>query len=377
MGIRVLQAMASLDQGGAEAVVMNWFRAIDGERVQFDFVVNQREEPYFYEDEVRALGGRVFKIPRMTPLNVGFYSLSWYRLLRQHPEWRLIHAHHTSTAPVYGSIAKLLGRTVWSHSHSAGVEPSLKGLAKELSHFALPLISDKLLACSTLAAQSMFGGNSDRALVLPNPIDVDAYRFAPGERERLRDDLAIPQSAFVLGHVGRFAPMKNHAFLVDAFAGVASNVTDAWLLLVGKGPGETAVRERVASLGLSDRVVITGGRTDVGSCLAAMDVFVLPSLYEGFPVALVEAQASGLPALISDSVTSEAALTDNVEYLPLSLGPARWAEKIAARRGTESDRAACADRVREAGFDTSAATEQLATLYEEAVEAGRRLRGRR
>jgi glycosyltransferase involved in cell wall biosynthesis len=370
VGIRVLQAMASLDQGGAEAVVMGWLRAIDSERVQFDFVVNQREKPYYYEDEVRALGGRIFKLPRMTPLNVGFYALSWYRLLRQHPEWRLIHGHHTSPAPVYFSVAKLLGRTVWSHSHNAGVEPSLKGLGKRLSHLALPVLSDKLLACSALAAQSMFGGASDRALVLPNPIDVVAYRFDPRDRERLRDHFAIPQSAFVVGHVGRFANQKNHTFLVDAFARLASDVSEARLLLIGTGPCEPAVRDQVASLGLSNRVVITGGRSDVGPCLAAMDVFVMPSLYEGFPVALVEAQASGLPALISDSVTSEAALTDNVEYLPLSLGPAGWAERIAAWRGTESDRASCADRVRDAGFDTSSATEQLATMYEEAVRPG-------
>ncbi len=370
MAVRVLQALASLDQGGAETVVMAWLRAMDRERIAFDFVVNERERPYDYEEEVRRLGGRIFRLPRLTPLNVGAYALRWWRLLKEHPEWRVIHAHHTTAAPVYLSVAKVLGRTVWSHSHSAGVEQSPKGLVKKVSHILLPPLSDRMLSCSALAAKSVFRRAASRAVVLPNAIEVAAFGFSRQDRERVREEFALSTSAFVVGHVGRFADMKNHRFLVDAFSHLACMDPDSRLLLVGKGALEPAVRRQVAELGLFDRVVFAGARTDVAACLAAMDVLVMPSLYEGFPVSLVEAQANGLQVLVSDSVTLEAAITPHVEYLPLSLGSATWAQRIAAQRWTSGwDRQMCADQVRTAGFDTSTAVARLAAMYEEAVEA--------
>lgn len=360
----ILQALASLDRGGTETVVMEWYRSLDRDRFQFDFVVNTRDEPYQFEADISALGGRVFRIPRATPFNFLGYAWNWYRLLRDHPEWLLLHVHHIAPAPVYLAVAKSLGRTTWTHSHSAPTERTLTGLFKAVSFRFLSPLSDRLFACSTLAAQITYGRACQRAVVLPNPINVERFRYDPDARLRIREEAGISRDSFVVGHVGRFVELKNHSFLVQAFAALAQRRPEAMLMLVGDGALKDSISREAQMLGLQERVVFLGTRTDVGACLSAMDLFLLLSQFEGFPVSLIEAQASGLRCVVSDTVTTEAALLDEVLFLPLSDGPSGWAARMNSESPTTT-REMAADRVKAAGYDAVAATARLSDMYSE------------
>ena len=198
----------------------------------------------------------------------------------------------------------------------------------------MPLVfSDMRIAPSTEAAEFMFGKHcvsSGRAILLHNAVDLDLYRYDPEARSRIRAELGLSPQAKLIGHVGRFMTQKNHTFLLDVFAALHRQEPESVLLLVGGGELEQPLREKTAALGLTDAVRFAGVRRDVPALLSAMDVFVFPSLYEGMPNTVIEAQATGLPCVIADTITREAAVTDLVVYLPLSASADAWAQTALA-----------------------------------------------
>lgn len=357
--IRVLQVMARLDRAGAETVVMNWYRELDRDLVQFDFVVNENDRPYGFESEIAELGGRVFRIPRFRGYNIVTYAQFWWTLLKQHPEWPVIHAHHTSPAAIYLTIAKLQGRTTFAHSHIAGRERTLRGLAKVLSRYPLRYIADQRLACSTDAARWMFG--SYPSLVVQNAIDTELFRFSPEVRARVRDALNL-EDRFTVGHVGRFHIQKNHRKLLEIFVSIKGEKPDAVLLLVGEGELRASVSAHAEALGIQESVVFLGSRSDVAELYQAMDVFVFPSLYEGLGVVVIEAQASGLPCVVSDVVPREVQVTDLVSFVPLQASPDEWAH-VACRQGRAQGRDTAADAVRATSYHITDVVSKIERLY--------------
>jgi glycosyltransferase involved in cell wall biosynthesis len=346
-------------------MLMNLYRTVDRERIQFDFMVHT-DQAGSYDAEIEALGGRIYRVPLFTGVNLVRYRGAWNRFFNEHAEHSIVHGHIGSSAAIYLRMAHRRGRVTIAHSHSNSTGPGIGGLLLRVAYLPVPSVADYLFACSDEAAMTRFGRRAcerQHYHVVPNGIDTEAYVFDPATREQVRTELGLHGEA-VIGHVGRFTQEKNHTFLLDIFRAVAEVVPRVRLLLVGDGPLRPAIERRVAEAGLGGRVICTGVRTDVPRVLTAMDVFCFPSVYEGLPVAIVEAQASGLPVVMADSVPRTAIATDLVTRLSLDESPAHWAHVIAEAlaRGITRGRPS-ADAVARAGFDVRQTADWLTQFY--------------
>jgi glycosyltransferase involved in cell wall biosynthesis len=248
---RILHVLGGLKRGGAEAVVMNLYRNVRREAMQFDFVIHTEEKQDYYE-EVMALGGRVFHCPRYNGANHFKYKKWWRGLFERCPEYRIVHGHMTSTASIYLKIAKKNGCAAIAHSHSTSSGSGLPALVKDIFQRRLRYVADYLFACSSEAGIFLFGRKAcgtERFFVVKNAINTDAYRFKPDVRERMRAALDIRDPVFVCGHVGRFHPSKNHEFLLDIFGEIQKQNRDSVLLLVGEGELRTNIEKKAAKKG--------------------------------------------------------------------------------------------------------------------------------
>lgn len=361
--IKVLQVVTHMNRGGLESMLMNYYRHMDRNKIQFDFLTHR---PYDgdYGAEIRQLGGVIYHLPVLNPFSPG-YRRELTRFFREHPEYRIVHVHQDCLSGVILKAAKTCGIPVRiAHSHNANQDKNLKYPIKLWYKRQIPRYATDLFACGKNAGDWMFGGAPYR--ILNNAIDAAAYRVIPEKRVQIRQRLHLTNELAV-GHVGRFSPQKNHPFLLEIFAALLKKEPGAVLLLVGGGDDMPKIREKARNLGILDRVRFLGVRDDVADLMQAMDVFVFPSLYEGLPVTMVEAQASSLPCLISDRVPPECIITEGlVEALPLSAGPEAWAEKALEKRDT-----ARTDRYTEIsarGFDITTEAVKLQEFYLNAYE---------
>ena len=324
---RVLFISQYLNRAGTEAFMMNVFRGVNHNRFQVDFLLYNWEQTD-YSREVEAAGNKVWRVPcrRESPIK-------WYRSLnkffKEHArEYTAIHFCGnglTAIAPIiFAYYYKVPIRIIHSHSSSSeGLHNKLfhrlqRGIAKRLSthHFA----------CSSLAAKWFFGNSP--AVIIKNGIDCQRFAFDCTTRDKVRMQNNIRPTTKVIGHIGRFEAEKNHEFLVDIFAEYCKSQPDARLMLIGKGSLMEAVEEKVKQLGISDKVSFMGERSDVNELLQAMDLFLMPSIFEGQPFVLIEAQCAGLPCLISDGINQDICLTDHVRRYSLQQAPREWANEI-------------------------------------------------
>lgn len=328
--IRILQVLAEMNRGGAETMIMNLYRHIDRAKIQFDFIVHTQKECAF-DDEIEQLGGRIYRIPRYTGKNHFNYIKAWKVFFINHPEYRLIHGHVRSTATIYLLIARKYGLKTIVHSHSTASRGNITHrIIKRIMQFPIKYIADYMFACSIEAGRWLFGKNfneDNRFILLKNAIDIDRYLYNEGVRKSVRKEFNI-DNKFVLGHIGSFSYPKNHKFLIDVFYEVKKVKNDAVLMLVGDGDLLLDIKNKVNGLGLEDSVIFTGLRSDVHELLQSMDLLVFPSIFEGLPVTLIEAQAAGLKSYISDSITNDIMITELIEKIPLDSGAISWAKKI-------------------------------------------------
>lgn len=359
--IRVLHVIGIMNRGGAETMIMNLYRNIDRAKIQFDFVENEGNEAAF-DAEIKQLGGKIYRCPRYNGKNHFTYTRWWNSFFKAHKgEYPIVHGHIGSTAAIYLSIAKKHGVYTIAHSHSAG------GGSAMYRMFAYPTryIADKFFACSKDAGISRYGktvGNdSSRCQVLNNAIDARRFSFNRHTREQVRNALKIAENAVVIGHVGRFVEAKNHIFLIEVFAKVRKLKPNAVLLLVGDGERRPEIQAAIAEKRLDDSVILTGVRSNAWDFYQAMDVFVFPSVYEGLPVSLVEAQAAGLPCCVSSNVPRDSAVTDLVEFIPLENGPEKWAE--IALQSVKTSRPDMLSEIQNVGFDVSSTANWLENFY--------------
>lgn len=354
--IRVLHIVTYMGRGGLETMIMNYYRHMDRSRVQFDFLVH-REFEADYEAEILELGGRIYRLPPMNPFSPGYLG-KLIAFFREHREYRIVHCHLDCMAGVPLKAAKTVGVPVRiAHAHSSSQTKDSKYLLKLVFKHVIRRYATDLLACSRAAGEWMFG--ADDFLVMNNAIDAAQYAHCPETAARVREELGIPSDALVAGHVGRFDPPKNHEFLLRVFEKLPENTR---LILVGDGQLRQAAEKQAAELEIADRVIFTGIRGDVPRLLQAMDVFVFPSIYEGLGVAAIEAQAAGLPCLISERVPIECKKTDLVRQIPLSAGEESWAEAVL--EASQMPRTDAAARIREAGFDIVSNARWLREFYE-------------
>ena len=319
--IRVCQFVGNMVGGGVEAVVMTLYRHIDRSCMQFDFVVTDASS-VVPRDEVESLGGSVYTVPTYTRLPD--FKRTSYELFRAHPEWRIVHAHMNSLSVFPLHQAERAGVPVRiAHSHSAsGRGEFLRNTAKNILRTQANRYPTLRMACTEHAGRWLFGKAPFE--VLPNPIDFSRFTFNSRAREEMRAAWSVPENALVIGHVGRWSPPKNQIFLLRVLKELLEAGTDAWLALVGDGPDRPAIE--AGCLGVDGRVVAPG-YMDAARAYSAFDIFCFPSRYEGLGMAPMEAQAAGLPCVVSDAVPTEVDLTAHVRFLPLGDAQA-WADAV-------------------------------------------------
>lgn len=359
--IRVLQVFASLERGGAETSVMSYYRHTDRDRIQYDFVVHTPHRGAF-EEEIENLGGRIHRLPRFRWTNLRAYMSAWRELLARNPGYSVVHGHFFTISVVYLAVASKFGIATISHSH-ANV-PGSRGTLIRAINWPSRRRVDLKVACSTEAARSFYGAGAVRrgeVVVIHNAIEVERFRFNPAARSAARCSLGL-EGKFVVGHIGRFEYSKNHVFLLDMFAELRRSEPRATLLLVGDGSRRDEIESRIADLGLTESVVLTGVRSDIPDLLQAMDVFVVPSLYEGFGIVAVESQAAGLPTIVSDRLPKDVHITSLVESVPLEAGIGTWAAAILKHRNSDA-RVSPTSEIGQAGFDVTEEARKLERLY--------------
>ena len=362
--IRVLQVFARMNRGGAESMLMNLYRNIDRTKVQFDFVVHTDEECAF-DQEIRALGGRIFSVPRYNGKNHFGYVKAWKTFFKEHPEYKIVHGHIYSVASIYLKIAKQFGCTTVVHSHSTSDDKKLAGVAKKILQYPLRHRVEWLFACSDKAGEWLYGTNCTKRknyVLLKNAVDTELYKPDKAVREKLRNELGIADN-FVIGHVGRFNIPKNHAFLIDVFKSVYDENKNARLLLVGDGNLRAEIEEKINALGLKDAVIMAGVRTNVNEFLQAMDCFVFPSLFEGLPVTVIEAQSAGLRCFISDTITDEVCVTELVRQLPINSGTESWKKELLGIASGEYEQRDVLKDIVDAGYDIHTTSRWLEDFY--------------
>ncbi len=329
--IRVLQCVNNMHRAGLETMLMNYYRHIDRNEIQFDFLTH-RPERADYDDEIEQLGGRVFYAPRLYPQNYAAYFSFMKEFFREHPEYQIVHSHIDSMSFLPLLAAKRAGVQVRiAHSHSTSIDRDLKYPLKQLFRFCLPAAANRFWACGVQAGQFLFRDHAFNTI--PNAVDPRQYIFDPAIRSEVRDRLGL-SDAYVVGHVGRFSYPKNHERLVDIFHETSKQNEKARLLLIGSGENEQKIYQQVERLGLKEKVLFMGSQAEVGKFYQAMDVFVMPSRFEGVPLTGVEAQFAQLPCIFSDRVPGEVAFTDKCSFAALDAPVQTWAD-IILRSGKE------------------------------------------
>ena len=356
--------LGGLGVGGAECRIIDLYRNMDREKIQFDFLVHYSpektgkksptsdelmavREPDYFDNSVLKLGGRIFCLPKFTGTNIAEYRAAIKRFFDSHKnEWKVVQGHMTSTAAIYLPIAKKSGVPICiAHARSAGVDAGVKGVATRILRKPLQKegITDYNFACSKEAGISVFGQNLVNAgavRIIPNAIDLKHFAYDPVKRDKIRNELGV-SNALVIGHVGSFRYAKNHEFLLNVFAQLCRLLDNddlnqysmlhgmrIRLLMLGKGPLMEEMQKLADKLHVADRCIFAGNKSNASDYYQAMDYFCFPSRYEGLPGSVIEAQAAGLQCLVSDAVTPEVCATELVSMRSIKSEPRDWARKI-------------------------------------------------
>ena len=330
--IRIAQVLNRMDSGGIEAVVMNYYRNIDREKVQFDFFIN-KESSFPQKEELNRYGARVYYLPSYS--KVLEYHKTLYELFKEN-NYKVVHVHLNTMSlfPLFAAWRAGVPVRI-CHNHSTahrgeGKRTILKYILRPFNR----IFATDYFACGKLAGCWMYGDKnfySGKVTVMPNAIDTQKFYFDEAKRKSVRDEFSIPQEAFVIGHVGRFVYPKNHRFVIEIFEKLLQQ-KDAYLLLVGEGELQGEIQQQVKALGLSERVIFTGARQDVNWMYSAMDVFFLPSFYEGLAVVAWEAQANGWPVISSNNISEEVVCSENIIRLDLEEDEKLWVENLVSAR---------------------------------------------
>lgn len=362
--IRVLQVVTKMDAAGIETLLMNFYRNIDRNKVQFDFLTH-RESSGYYDNEILSLGGKIFSVPPINPLRHQSYIRALKMFYYEHKEYKVVHSH-INTFSMYPLRAAMEARIPVriAHSHIANVPIDLKTPFRLYTKSKLKDYSTYNFACSNLAGKWLFGSSAivkENFQVINNSINASLYTYSEKTKNRVKTVLGL-EDKFVMSHIGRFNKQKNHDFLIEIFKIVHNKMPNSILLLIGEGELRNKIEQKVADFGLSDCVIFMGVRSDIPELLQATDVFVFPSLYEGLGIVAIEAQAAGVHCIVADTVPKDVIITDLVEQVPLNKGPKIWAESIL--RCVKYEKKNTLNEIRKAGFDMTEQAKKLENFYQ-------------
>lgn len=331
--IRVLHSVSNMDRGGIETMLMNYYRHIDREKVQFDFIVN-KQKPGDYDDEIRRLGGHIYQSPGLNPLHYPAYLRFVQQTVAADPRIRILHAHNEAMGLYALKGAEKAGLQVRiAHAHNIWIVRDYKWPLKMFCKQLLPGAATHLWACGRDAGIYYFG-KADwerRGQIIPNAIEPETFRFSPAVRAEMRARYVLEPRAM--------------------------------LVLIGTGRLEQAVRAQAQELGITDHILFAGLQNNVADWYQMMDLFVMPSRFEGLPVVGIEAQAAGLGCVFSDAVPAEVLLSSHAIQIPLSASNADWAAGLQRMLHQPCDRSAGAELIRQAGYDINIAAARLQQQY--------------
>lgn len=352
-----------MNRGGAENAIMNYYRNVDKNLVQFDFLLTAPDKCDF-EDEIISLGGNVYRVPLLSMTNPLPYYKGVKKFFQEH-SYKIVHSHTSSKSAIPLWIAKNAGIPVRiAHSHGSKSEKGLNGWIRNILKTPLKKVANYKFACGEDAACWLYGKDElDKGdvTIIRNVIDSDKFKYDVEIRQKFRRLLNINDSTLLLGLTARFHPVKNHIFAIDILDYLLKQEKDTKLLLIGDGGLKEEIRTRAKSLGIENNVIFTGVVNNVNEYLQAMDIFLMPSINEGLPLSLVEAQIAGLSCIVSTGVPTESDVTGLVKFLPLASGAKEWAkeiEKIQIRTRTSQ-----ANKIKEAGYDARTSAVNLQNFY--------------
>ena len=353
-----------MNRGGAETMVMNYYRNMDRTKVQFDFMVH-RTERGAYDDEIEALGGRIYRMMPLHPLTFGKYQKQISRFFDEHPEYRIIHGHCSESGYfVYKEASRRGVPVIIAHAHNSHALYDAKWIFRTYFKHAMRKYITNVFTCGKEAARWLAGKElAETAVLQRNAIDTQAFAFTPSARQEIRKELGIPTDSMVIGHIGRFNKQKNHTFLLDVFQQFSKQQPDAHLLLVGIGELQDAIKDKAGKLNLTDKIHFVGIRSDIPCLLSAMDLFLFPSFMEGLSVAMLEAQCAGLPCVVSDTIPHEVEMTDLVSFISLKESPEVWTEHILKASQRHIDRPTYPQVIARCGYDIQKNAEWLQNYY--------------
>lgn len=361
--IRVLHYIGSLHYAGAQTFLMELYRNIDKEKVQFDFVVSPEEKSGFYQD-VLKLGGRIFVCPRYKIYNHLFFK-NWWRDFwsDRHDSYDIFHVHVSATASIAMAEAERYGvkRVLHSHSNSNGT-----GLLAKLKDYMQKNVckhSDYMFACSDEAGKYLFGNDvlrKNNYETLPNAVNIDRFVFSEPDRKQVRSALEI-EDKFVVGLVGRFHPLKNHSFALDLLPELKKNCPNVVLLFVGDGKERTTIENKIKDLKVADSVILVGNKQNTEAYYSAMDLFLLPSKYEGFGIVALEAQISGLTCIVSRTVPPSVNVSGKVVFVDLK--QELWIEEIEKHYQDKRTKCNILDRMYASGFSSAQLAKHVENVY--------------
>jgi len=366
--IKVLMVLGNTRRGGTQAFIMNVLRNIDRERFQIDFAINHNFEGGWGPD-IRALGCEIFVMPVFKVYNWFSFRKAWNGFLSGH-HYDIVHGHSTNSAGIYLKVAKQHGCKTIAHIHSTGYRGNaIERITKHAFSKMTKNQADYWFACSEKAAHRLYGDdykNYPRYYEMPNAIDVKRFEYNETLRKEIRKRLGVGDEVFLCGHAGTFSVPKNHTFLLDVFYEICKQKDDARLLLIGEGVLKASIKEKAKKLGILDRIIFRQNLPNVNEHMMAMDLFIFPSLFEGFGMVSLEAQATGLNIIQSDSVPKDTHLTECVVSMSLNSSPIEWAEKALAM--PQRDRKVMNKEICDTKYNLKHTLKLITMLYEEMAE---------
>lgn len=328
--IRILHVLSAMKMAGTETLLMNLYRNIDRNLVQFDFAVSVSEE-CAYDSEIIHLGGKIYHYPRYIIRNHIYYKKWWDDFFKEHQEYNIVHGHIGSTASIYLRIAKKHGCFTIAHSHSTYSKISIKEVLYRIYSYPTRFIADYFFGCSKQALVDRYGNrvanDKTKSEVLNNAIDVSRFIFDQNIRNKIRDEYNVKNDKIVIGTVGRLSLPKNPYEIINICKELRDRNIDYIFWWFGEGELKNRIEQMIKENNLEPQIKLLGTRTDVYNVLQGMDIFLFPSIWEGLGIACVEAQASGLPTICSETIPKEAKVSNNCIFVPLN-DTGKWSDII-------------------------------------------------
>lgn len=356
---------STMNNAGTEAYMMNYFRHMDRQRIQIDFVVHGYGKGA-YDEEISELGGKIYHVPVKTH-NFIKNILCLYRIIKN-GNYTIVHSHMDAMSYIPLKIAKICKvpvRIAHSHSTAHMTDKKLKIWLNERAKRKLPSVATHYFACSVMAAEWLFGtDNADKALIIPNAVDVEKYRYSADVRKQMRRSLNLSDKDRVIGHIGRFEYPKNHEYLIKVFRELHIKNPDYKLVIVGGGSLKGEIQNRINESGLNEAVRFVDACSNAGQYYNAFDLFCFPSHFEGLGMVLVEAQCNGLACYASDRVPEESDLTGTVRFLPINdESIEKWVQAI--NESVHERNVHAVEQVTDRGYSIEKAAMDLQKIYEE------------